>query len=125
VVELVDTHVSGACVARHEGSSPFFGTRGLYASGGLFCFSLRPVMYYVYAISSTSRNYIYVGMTDHVERRFAQHNNGWNSTTKPYTPFELIHVEEFLTRSDARKKEKYLKSGAGKELLKKIRDRKT
>lgn len=26
VVELVDTHVSGACVARHEGSSPSFGT---------------------------------------------------------------------------------------------------
>ena len=26
MVELVDTHVSGACVARHEGSSPSFGT---------------------------------------------------------------------------------------------------
>ena len=28
MVELVDTHVSGACVARHEGSSPSFGTSG-------------------------------------------------------------------------------------------------
>ena len=26
VVELVDTHVSGACVERHAGSSPAFGT---------------------------------------------------------------------------------------------------
>ena len=26
VVKLVDTHVSGACVARHAGSSPAFGT---------------------------------------------------------------------------------------------------
>jgi mRNA interferase HigB len=27
VVELVDTHVSGACVERHAGSSPAFGTK--------------------------------------------------------------------------------------------------
>ena len=26
VAELVDAHVSGACVARREGSSPFLGT---------------------------------------------------------------------------------------------------
>jgi hypothetical protein len=25
-IGVVDTHVSGACVARHEGSSPSFGT---------------------------------------------------------------------------------------------------
>ncbi len=27
VAKLVDAHVSGACVARHAGSSPAFGTR--------------------------------------------------------------------------------------------------
>ena len=27
VAELVDAHVSGACVARHAGSSPVLGTR--------------------------------------------------------------------------------------------------
>ena len=32
VVELVDTHVSGACVARHEGSSPSFGTHNYWSS---------------------------------------------------------------------------------------------
>ena len=35
VVELVDTHVSGACVARHEGSSPSFGT--VKTNGSLSC----------------------------------------------------------------------------------------
>lgn len=29
VVKLVDTHVSGACVARHAGSSPAFGTQAV------------------------------------------------------------------------------------------------
>ena len=28
VAELVDAHVSGACAARREGSSPSFGTKG-------------------------------------------------------------------------------------------------
>lgn len=34
-------------------------------------------------------------------------------------PFELIHFEEFETRGQARSREKYLKSGAGKEFLRK------
>ena len=75
-------------------------------------------MYYVYSISSLTRNYIYVGLTDNVERRFLQHNTGLNKTTKPYLPFKLIYTEEFPDRVSARKREKYLKSGVGKEFLK-------
>ena len=39
-------------------------------------------------------------------------------TTKPYIPFILIYSEKFETRAEARDKEKYLKSGSGKEFLK-------
>jgi putative endonuclease len=35
-------------------------------------------MYYVYAIKSLTRNYIYVGMTNDIERRVIEHNNGEN-----------------------------------------------
>lgn len=49
-----------------------------------------------------------------------QHNNGRERTTKPYAPFEIIHVENFKIRKDARKREQYLKSGTGKEFLKKL-----
>ncbi len=79
-------------------------------------------MYYVYAISSLARNYIYVGLTDSVERRFSEHNSGKNKTTKPYLPFAIIFVMECDTRIEARKWEKYYKSGIGKEKLKQIRD---
>jgi predicted GIY-YIG superfamily endonuclease len=41
-------------------------------------------MYYVYAISSLVRNYIYVGLTDNIERRLSEHNTGKNKTTKPF-----------------------------------------
>ncbi len=75
-------------------------------------------MYYVYAIKSLERTYIYVGMTDNVERRLDQHNKGQNLSTKAYTPFKLIYVESHTTRIEAREREKYLKSGIGKEFLK-------
>lgn len=74
-------------------------------------------MFTTYAIKSTARNYIYVGLTENLERRLAEHNSGKNKTTKPYRPFVVIHTKECLTRIDARKEEKRLKSGSGKEFL--------
>ena len=79
-------------------------------------------MYFVYAISSLTRNYIYVGMTKDIEQRVKRHNDGRERTTKPYVPFELIYSEECETRPKARIKEKYWKSGIGKEKLRKLRD---
>jgi len=77
------------------------------------------LMYFVYAIKSNSRNYVYVGLTNDLTRRIAEHNDGQNKTTKPYRPFKIIYTESFNTRVEARVKEKYLKSGVGKEFLKK------
>ncbi len=77
-------------------------------------------MYYVYAIKSINRNYIYVGLTNNIKRRFFDHNKGYNKTTKPYKPFVLIHLQKFNTRIEARQREKYLKSGIGKEFLKSL-----
>ena len=78
-------------------------------------------MYYAYAIKSLSKNYIYVGLTNDVNRRILEHNNGENRSTKAYKPFLLIHTEQFGTREEARLKEKYLKSGIGKEFLKRVK----
>ena len=77
-------------------------------------------MYFVYAIKSIKRNYIYVGISDDPVRRIEQHNKGYEKTTKPYRPFEKIIVEEFNSRAEARKREIYLKSGGGKEFLKSL-----
>lgn len=70
-------------------------------------------MFFVYAISGISRNYIYVGLSDNVERRLSEYNSGSNKTTKPYILFELIITESFDTRIEGRAREKYLKSGIG------------
>jgi len=60
-------------------------------------------------------------LTDNVERRFTEHQSGNNKTTKPYRPFKIILIETFNTRPEARLREKYLKSGVGKEFLKSLK----
>ncbi|MBL1123918.1 MAG: GIY-YIG nuclease family protein [Ignavibacteriota bacterium] len=77
-------------------------------------------MYKVYAIKSKIRKYIYVGMTSNIEERIERHNKGYEKTTRAYRPFELIYTEDQATREEARKREKYFKSGIGKEFLKKL-----
>ena len=82
-------------------------------------------MFTVYAISSINRNYMYVGMSSSLQARLKSHNKGYNKTTKPYAPFILIYTRDFETRKEAREYEKYLKSGSGKEFLKKLEGRVT
>ena len=77
-------------------------------------------MYIVYVIKSEERNYTYIGLTNNLNRRFREHNEGKNKTTKPYRPFTLVLSEQFETRPEAREREKYLKSGIGRDYIKKI-----
>ncbi|MCK6462926.1 MAG: GIY-YIG nuclease family protein [Candidatus Pacebacteria bacterium] len=78
-------------------------------------------MYCVYAIKSIDRNYLHVGLTNNPKRRIDQHNNGKERTTRIYAPFITLVVENYPTRIEARKREKYLKSGVGKEFLKSLK----
>lgn len=77
-------------------------------------------MYFVYALKSVSFNFIYVGMTNNLERRIRQHNNKETVSTKYYAPFIIIYSEQVDARIEARKREKYLKSGVGKEFLRSL-----
>jgi putative endonuclease len=74
----------------------------------------------VYAIISETSNEIYVGMALSAENRLKEHNNGKNRYTKGLRPWKLFKIEYFPNWKEARIREKYLKSGAGKELLKSL-----
>jgi len=80
-------------------------------------------MFYVYAISSRYKEYIYVGFTENLYDRIQRHNNGYERTTKSFAPFNLIFKEKCENRSEARRREKYWKSGCGKEQLKIIKNK--
>lgn len=77
-------------------------------------------MYVVYAIKSKVDSRIYVGFTKDVSKRLIEHNSGKTRSTKGYRPWVLIFTEAVETREEARKKEKYYKSGIGKEKLKSL-----
>ena len=63
---------------------------------------------------------MYVGISDNPDRRIEQHNRGYERTTRPYAPFDLVYSEVHPTRAEARKREKYFKGGSGRKQLKKL-----
>jgi putative endonuclease len=57
-------------------------------------------------------------MTTNFDRRFRQHNSGHTKSTRAYKPWVLVLIEDYDDSYTAREREKYLKSGVGKEYIK-------
>jgi putative endonuclease len=66
--------------------------------------------HYVYIIQSLKDERFYIGETSNVEDRLLFHNAGKQRSTRNRIPFQLILTEEYLTRADALKREKQIKS---------------
>lgn len=75
-------------------------------------------MHFIYVLQSLKDKRTYVGYTDNVERRLIQHNSGYVKSTKHRIPFKLLFAEEFETSKEAKRRELYWKSGAGRRKLK-------
>jgi putative endonuclease len=56
----------------------------------------------------------YTGHTPDLNRRLAEHNGHLSHSTKHGTGWEVIYTESFATRSEAMKREKYFKTGKGR-----------
>jgi len=79
-------------------------------------------MYYIY-ILKLSNGDLYTGFTGDLKRRAGEHRAGRVKSTQHKRPLELIHYEAYQLESDARRREKILKTTEGKRLLRKqIRD---
>jgi len=76
--------------------------------------------YHVYVLRSGTDDQNYVGCTNNLKRRFEEHNSGKVFSTKNRIPLALIYVETHLNRDGAFSREKFLKSGWGKNYLKKV-----
>ena len=74
-------------------------------------------MFTVYILKSEKDNKRYIGFTKELIRRILEHNNGMVKSTRNRKPFELVYTEEFEFKSDAMNREKFFKSGKGREFL--------
>ena len=76
-------------------------------------------MYYVYILQNP-KGILYKGYTSDLEKRIEQHNSndGFVSYTNKKGPWRLVYKEEYANESEARKREKFFKTGKGREFLK-------
>ena len=75
-------------------------------------------MYFVYILKSLKDHKRYIGFTSDLERRILEHNSGLVKSTRNRKPLELIYTEEFENKKIAMAREKFFKSGKGREFLK-------
>ena len=78
------------------------------------------MFHYLYILQSLKNNNFYIGYTSDLKKRFKEHNNGKSLSTKPFRPYKLIFYEALLNKTDAKNREKYLKSGYGRRTIKKL-----
>ena len=72
-------------------------------------------MFYVYVLQNEKRDQIYIGYTEDLKRRFAEHQQ-----LQRHKGWKLIYYEAFLNQKDAMQRERKLKSyGAALSGLKK------
>ncbi len=75
-------------------------------------------MFIVYILRSLKNNKRYVGYTSKgIFKRLREHNRGCNKWTKENGPFKIIHTEEYKIKTEAIKREYFLKSGQGRKWL--------
>ncbi len=75
-------------------------------------------MYYTYVLESVKDHQWYTGMTTDLKRRMANHLKGEVTSTSNRRPLKLVYYEACLNEADAKRRERYLKSGKGKRYLK-------
>lgn len=66
-------------------------------------------MHYLYVLKSLKEESLYIGQTSDLKRRFKEHNNGENTSTKYRKPFELVYYEAYKSKKDAIQRENKLK----------------
>ncbi|MBH0198021.1 MAG: GIY-YIG nuclease family protein [Nitrospira sp.] len=75
-------------------------------------------MYYVYILLNKARTRTYTGVTNNLERRLKEHNNGTVPSSRSYRPYTILYTKACATLSDARQEERHYKSSTGRRKIK-------
>ena len=75
--------------------------------------------FYVYILFSLKDKKFYTGFTTDLKDRLSRHARGEVRSTFNRRPLKLIHYEYFVNEEDAKAREVFLKSGFGRDNMKK------
>lgn len=78
------------------------------------------MFYYVYVLKSKKDKGTYTGFTGNLAQRIKDHSSGYVTSTKDKRPLELVYFEGYLERKKAIIRERYLKTGWGRNYIDKI-----
>jgi len=81
-------------------------------------YPVKASMCYVYVLRSTRSGRLYTGFAFDLKKRLTDHLSNQSMATNKRGPYELIYYEACLNSTDARAREKFLKTGPGKRYLK-------
>jgi putative endonuclease len=102
-------------VVRVRAGEPFYKKRALI---GALLFTL---MFYLYILQSESSGRYYIGHTNNLDRRLAEHNNPTyisSKTTKRFKgPWMLVYFEKYPNRSDAMAREGQIKAWKNRKAI--------
>jgi putative endonuclease len=77
--------------------------------------------YWVYILQNEETGKLYKGQTSNLDKRIERHNTDESGsmryTHKQKGPWRLIYSEMYPTRAEAMKRERFLKSGQGREWI--------
>ncbi len=79
--------------------------------------------FFFYVIQSEIDGSFYRGHAEDLHYRVKKHNNAESRSTKAKRPWRLVYFEKFSTRSEAFKREQFLKSPKGWTDWQKIKER--
>lgn len=79
---------------------------------------MNPAFCYIYLLFSLKDNKLHIGYSDNLKQRIQDHMNGKVRATKYRRPLKLIHFEAFGNIKNGKVKERFLKSGYGRDQLK-------
>lgn len=75
--------------------------------------------FYVYTLISLKDKRFYTGFSTDLKDRLSRHARGEVKSTAGRRPLKLIHYEYFINEDNARAREVFLKSGFGRDQLRK------
>ncbi len=77
-------------------------------------------MFLVYILFSESLDRYYIGHTNNLERRLAEHNRIKGKYTDAGIPWKIVHIETFNSKEEAYDRERYIKSRKSRDYVRSL-----